>query len=371
MARAGVVLALVLAGCGGNTRTCKDGTVFLTFDYDAAASSADSLAVSITVSGASMSFTSPRPSGGARDTVELDFNAAYPAGSALSLTATATRGGVVVGTGRATAALAPGCQALTVAIAGGAVDAGADRATGDGAGTAPDLVSVDLAGSDLATPDLAGADLAGRDLAASDAAIPPDLAAPSDASGCGAISQPCCGGAMCLMAGSICSGGRCVGCGGTGQPCCGAMGGCNAGNFCSAGMCIGCGAAGQPCCGASCSAGLICANATCQACGGGGQPCCALNACSNGGCCAMGQCFPQGAKCQFGGGGMNCQNGSCGGCGGIGQPCCVGAGTNICTASSTACTNGVCASCGAPGEPCCSGSCVPGTMCVMATGVCQ
>lgn len=151
MIRAAAALALI-AGCSA---PCRDGTVFLTLDYDPAAAAADTVDLIITVNGHATPAEKTRPPGRTVDTIELDFAGAYPRGASLTVSAQASAGGVVIGDGSAAAALTSACATLTVPIAGsigGGDGAAADQsASADGAEVDQAVVQ-DLSAADLAPP---------------------------------------------------------------------------------------------------------------------------------------------------------------------------------------------------------------------------
>ncbi len=152
-----------LAGCDG-TRACRDGTALVSLQLDATSATADQIVLDVAFGGRTMSYTSSRTPGATSDSIEIDFASSYAAGGAISIDARALRQSAPVGTGHLEGTLAPGCSALTLAIAAGdaidlglpdAVHPGVDLATADAAKAAADLATVDLAPvADLGQPDL-------------------------------------------------------------------------------------------------------------------------------------------------------------------------------------------------------------------------
>jgi hypothetical protein len=139
-------LLVLAAGCG--TRKCKSGTAYVTLNFDAATSAADSLDVSLSVDGAApQEKVVPRRGSGSHATLEIDFDRGYPGRSSLDVTVTASAGGVVLGAGHDTHALDAGCSAFTIAIAGGALpDLSVPISTDEGAPL--DAIFADTAISD-------------------------------------------------------------------------------------------------------------------------------------------------------------------------------------------------------------------------------
>jgi hypothetical protein len=320
-----IAASLSLGACGGNVRPCKDATVFLTVDYDAASASADAIALTVTVDGHAMNATRPHAAGAAQDTIEIDFAAGYPAGKSIAVAVAAQKKGAPVGTGSANATLASGCSSLRVAVTAGEVtDGGGGSDLGDGAIEVPDLTE---------QPDMAGCVAVG--------------------SVCNQTADNCC-------AGGVCSGGLCAPCGGASQACC-ASASCGPTLVCdNNGQCVACGGAGQPCCpNSDCSAGnLVCVNGVCASCGDPGAVCCPINLCNMGGCCVNNTCILNNVCPMLGG---DCNNGRCGACGGPGDACCTG---GACTAPFVVCDGTACVPCGMPGMLCCANmTCMKGFKC--------
>lgn len=151
---------------------CRAKALELTLEYSAAAASADALTIDVTVGATHKRYQRPRTPGKARDTLEVVFSE-YPAQSAVTVAASATDGGQLVGVGQAAATLAPSCTTLSLALtASGPVDVDSGAPVPDASVGAGDLAS------ELGAPsssDLASAVM--YDLASTDLAVtPPTIA---------------------------------------------------------------------------------------------------------------------------------------------------------------------------------------------------
>jgi hypothetical protein len=112
------------AGCGG-TKTCKDGTLFVTATFDSATSVADSVDVQARIDrGAWQVGRYSRNPGKPQESVEIDFPSGYPEGKSVDVLVIARKGGAELGTGSGTVESVPqGCGALMIEV-GGPTDGG-------------------------------------------------------------------------------------------------------------------------------------------------------------------------------------------------------------------------------------------------------
>jgi hypothetical protein len=128
-----VAAALALASGCTSTNACKDGTLLVAVNFDSSSGAADALVVNVTADGDAPRTSTLAHSPGMIDgSVEIDFPT-YTAGKNVQVTFTATKGGVTVGTGTGSVALASGCSTLSVKV--GSSDGGVDSGTGAGGGT--------------------------------------------------------------------------------------------------------------------------------------------------------------------------------------------------------------------------------------------
>jgi hypothetical protein len=134
--------SFVGAGCGGGTRACKPGTLFVTIDLDDTAAAADQLVIDVSVDmGASTSVPRNRSNSGRRETVEIQFRNGYPVDKPVRVQVVALQNGMQIGaTSVELDNLPAGCHATTIAIQGhapagtGGVGGGAGRGGSGGAG---------------------------------------------------------------------------------------------------------------------------------------------------------------------------------------------------------------------------------------------
>jgi hypothetical protein len=248
-------LCLALVACTTHA-PCKSGTLVVTLDLDVASAEADSLTLDLLLDdGARDSQSVTHQIGVVQETIEVDFQNGYPAGHTLTITASATSNGAVVGSGSHAQVLAAGCTSgFSVDIVG----------SPDMASFAPDLSPEDLSSEEDLRP---GADLSPEPDLRPEASSP-DLAVPRCTSSvmCGDLTQPICDSvtmtcracqgssddAACLLhgAGLRCApsggnAGRCVACltnadCQTATPTCGADGSCRkclAPTDCNTGVC--------------------------------------------------------------------------------------------------------------------------------------
>jgi hypothetical protein len=145
-------------GCGGQTRPCRAGTVWLTVRLPIA-SSADRLSISVSVNGAAPTvsqLTLPVGSAGG-GSIEIAFPGGYPAGAEAVVGVTSFARGVLVGSRSAELTLAPSCSALVLDFS---IDAGLEGLPGAGGSTGQaggaDGVSDAGAGAGGATTGVAG-----------------------------------------------------------------------------------------------------------------------------------------------------------------------------------------------------------------------
>ncbi len=134
-----VCAVLTLAAGCTKTAACKAGTLLVTVDLDATASAADSLHVTVAVTGG-QTFTgvAAHASSAAAGTLEVDFpTGAYSAGKPATVTIAAFRAGAMLGSGAASLSqLAASCSTVAVTVRSMLGDMGAG----------------DLAGSDMTPP---------------------------------------------------------------------------------------------------------------------------------------------------------------------------------------------------------------------------
>ena len=86
------------AGCGGGTRACKPGTLFLTIDLDDAAAAADQLVIEVSVDMvAPNTATRARSNPGGSETVQIDFPNGYPVDKPVRVQVIARENGLQIG----------------------------------------------------------------------------------------------------------------------------------------------------------------------------------------------------------------------------------------------------------------------------------
>ncbi|HXU02020.1 MAG TPA: hypothetical protein VN903_13700 [Polyangia bacterium] len=129
-----------LAGCGGGTRACKQGTLFVTIELGGTSSTADQLQIDVSIDGATpKSSTRTRVGHGTTETQEVDFPNGYPVGKRIDVYVTGMRNGSPIASAVASLpALPAGCGTLTVAfndVGPGTGGAGGSAGRGGGAGT--------------------------------------------------------------------------------------------------------------------------------------------------------------------------------------------------------------------------------------------
>jgi hypothetical protein len=111
-----LVASGALAGCGGGTRACKQGTLFVTVTFEGATRDADQVTVAVTVEANTKTTSRNRTAGRSTDTIEIDFSP-YPAGKPVAVTVTAFAGNAPIGTtGTSVSALREGCDTLMISI---------------------------------------------------------------------------------------------------------------------------------------------------------------------------------------------------------------------------------------------------------------
>ena len=92
LAPALAALLAAVVGCGGGTRACKQGTLFVTIVLDGTTSAADVIAVRVSIDGGmAKSDSHPRTAGGTTETIEINFPSEYPAGKRVDVQVTAYR----------------------------------------------------------------------------------------------------------------------------------------------------------------------------------------------------------------------------------------------------------------------------------------
>lgn len=139
----GLLAVAAWVGCAPSIRPCADQTLFVTVTLDAATRQADRLIVDVSLEGGAARQTTldhepGRGSGG----VQIEFPSGYPVGKTLTVTLTATLGGVVLASATSSVVLGAGCSAMTLSLQSASV---ADLRMGSGA----DLTSL----AELGTPD--------------------------------------------------------------------------------------------------------------------------------------------------------------------------------------------------------------------------
>ena len=154
---------MVFAGCGPVAEPCRAGTLAVAVTLAGAATSADELDVSIALDGGTMTSMLTHHAGAAGGNVVVEFPHGYRHGSVAVVSIVARAGGVVVGSGHASATLTGSCQAVMLAVDAIVPDL---SASGD---LASDASAADL--SPPATPDDLSSPTATPDLTTA----PPDL----------------------------------------------------------------------------------------------------------------------------------------------------------------------------------------------------
>ena len=140
----GLAFLLLAAAC--STDRCKNGTVYLSYAVTGGAESANTIDVTLAISGgAAQTKNVPRKSGD--KSIEVDF-AAYPSGQSLTFTLTARAGDAVLAWASQTMTAVPGCTALWLALDGSANDMASGDAAIDMAPLPPDMTTP----SDMTTP---------------------------------------------------------------------------------------------------------------------------------------------------------------------------------------------------------------------------
>ena len=126
-------VALGFAGCG-STRTCRDGTLFVTVDFVASGASAEKVTIDVKPEGAPLrTETFDHTPGAAEGTVEVDFPDGYQAGNRVTIVLTARKNGLPFSTITSTVTLASGCSSLSMQLGATPFDAGNDGESGDAA----------------------------------------------------------------------------------------------------------------------------------------------------------------------------------------------------------------------------------------------
>jgi hypothetical protein len=111
-----VLALLMIAGCPG-TRVCKPGTLLVNVTLGAAAASASTFEVDVSLAGGAPRHTSfARGSNSRTGTIEIDFPSGYPAGKPVTVTVTASQAGQPVAAAVFMQTLAASCATATVAL---------------------------------------------------------------------------------------------------------------------------------------------------------------------------------------------------------------------------------------------------------------
>jgi hypothetical protein len=135
------VLATIAGGlsCGGDTRSCKQGTLFVTVSYGGTTNTADQLTVLVLIDGVAVvaPSTRVRAPGPSVDTIEVSFPNGYPVGKQVYVFIGAMKNGASAGSSDGTIEMLPaGCAALSIAIAdGNPAGTGGTSGTVGGGGT--------------------------------------------------------------------------------------------------------------------------------------------------------------------------------------------------------------------------------------------
>jgi hypothetical protein len=132
---ASLLLGALFAGCV--VRPCRENTLFLTLGFDGAAGQADTVRIALSLSGGGMqTFTAQRAPGSDTETVEIDFQPAYPTGETLTAQIEALAANVPIAGAQGSVPIAPTCTAFSMTVTafaasdGGALDSSvADLAT--------------------------------------------------------------------------------------------------------------------------------------------------------------------------------------------------------------------------------------------------
>ena len=131
--------SLGFAGCSG-TRACRSGTLFVTVDFVASATSAEKVSIDVKPEGAPLrTEIFDHVPGAPEGTIEVDFPGGYQDGSHVVLVLTAHKNGVPFALATSNVVLSSGCTSVSVQLGGmpfdgGNGDAGADVAAGTGGG---------------------------------------------------------------------------------------------------------------------------------------------------------------------------------------------------------------------------------------------
>jgi hypothetical protein len=122
--RAALLGCAVLVAACKTVAPCASHTLFVTTTLTGEAAQADAIRVQVAVAEQTLSTTIAHTPGQASGSIEVQFPKGYPAGKAITLTLTAERGGLVVGSGAKSATLAADCDTLSVDVIGGATPDG-------------------------------------------------------------------------------------------------------------------------------------------------------------------------------------------------------------------------------------------------------
>jgi hypothetical protein len=130
-------LATAAAGCGGGTKACNPGTVFLTVTFDAQTKMADAVEVDVTVQGGQPQTTTlDHKAGDATGSVEVFFKNGYPTSKRVDVTVVALKSQEPMATGSATITMLPaGCASAVVKLTGSGGGDGAAGTSGAGGTT--------------------------------------------------------------------------------------------------------------------------------------------------------------------------------------------------------------------------------------------
>jgi hypothetical protein len=215
-------LATAAAGCGGGTKACNPGTVFVTVNFDAQTKAADTVEIDVTVEGAQPQTTKlDHKAGDASGSIEVFFEHGYPMGKRVDVTVIALKSQEPMATGSAMIAMLPaGCASAVVNLTGSGGGDGAAGTSGAGgttgaAGTDGGAGTTGAAGDDggaAGTTGAAGADGGAGTTGAAGTDGGAGTTGAAGAPGCTeAATRPCSASGLlgkCATGTETCSGGK-------------------------------------------------------------------------------------------------------------------------------------------------------------------
>lgn len=378
------VAAVLSIGCG-QTRPCKEGTVFLAITLQGVAQNAQKLQVQLVgAAGKTVAGTVPHTPGQAGGTIEVGFDNGYPSEQTVTITVTALDAmNAVLSTSVSTQKLTAGCSRFDIVLGG--------NTNGDGSVVATDAPVTNMTDANEPSRDAGGDRMALSDgivLPTGDAGNCPGSCIPGDEVPCGKCGKRTCTTdctwGTCQGEG-ICAAGESRGCGNCGTEFCTNQckwSGCNGSKTCTSGTTESCGNCGLRTCGTECEWGTCQNDGACvvgqaQKCGkcgvrkcGASATGCGWGACENEGTCVPGTreaCGKCGSRvcldtCAWGACGSEgvCSAGDNRSCGNCGNETCLTtcAWSGSCTGQGK-CSPGDSASCGTcgDGETYCGSTC--------------